>query len=264
MITSVQAKAIEATKKFFEIAYKTYGVKFDYTIKFDLRGTTAGTASYNRQYGTSELTNIVINYNNVLLTENEEDFLARTVPHEVAHVVAQRVFGLGFKRINHGPEWKHVMQVFGCDASRCHKYDVTNARVRTTKKFTVECGCRTHMVTQRVITRINAGATFTCRSCKGSIKITSTAPVVAPKKVNVVKPSPVKVVVKSETSPAVTTKKVKVVTGEKTNNLELAKQIYVEYFGSPRKVILEKMVAAGIKAGTAGAYYNKFANHNGM
>lgn len=79
--------------------------------------------------------------------ENQEDFIARTVPHEVAHLIDYIVNPQNFqssltltrtgrykrsKRDLHGADFKFIMTtVLGCnDGDRCHTYDTSNAAVK--------------------------------------------------------------------------------------------------------------------------------------
>jgi SprT protein len=114
------------------------------TVEYTQRGTTAGTAYYNKW---------MIKLNPVLLMENVDDFIKRTVPHELAHLVDFRVYqrhapeflsfasGRRAKRSVHGETWKYVMRLFGADPSRCHSYDTTNARVKNRVRYTYFCKC---------------------------------------------------------------------------------------------------------------------------
>lgn len=114
-------------------------------VRFDKRGTTAGTANSAKWE---------LNFNMVLLNENVEHFVKQTVAHEVAHLVDHQVFdshalrfdsrGRRKKRQPHGPNWKRVMMILGVPAKRCHNMDVSNARVarRKTETFDYHCsGC---------------------------------------------------------------------------------------------------------------------------
>lgn len=265
MTTSIQERVVQATKHYFDLAAKLYGVTFDYEILFNLRGTTAGQACYSRMYGGSELTNIRLRYNNVLMAENTEDFIDQTVPHEVAHIVAQRIFGSYTNKVCHGTGWKRVMEAFGKRATRCHDYDVSNARVRNVTRIEVTCGCRTHQVSKKVATKIQMGYGYRCKVCRSTLTVNATQPVVAkPVKKPVTTAPATRVVVKRDVPATPVVKKaVKVVTGKKVSALDQAKEIYMQNINSGRQAIIKAMVDAGIKAGTAGAYYNKFANHNG-
>lgn len=121
------------------------------TCSFDLRGRTAGQAYYKEHH---------VRVNAVLLTENAEAFMTRTLPHEVAHLVAHRLHGSSISA--HGPEWQAVMRAFGLEPSRCHSYDTSRARVGKTYRF--RCSCRTFEVTARRARNAMVGG-LRCRKC---------------------------------------------------------------------------------------------------
>lgn len=137
------------------------------TIRYDVRGTTAGYAS-----GAT-----LVRFNPILLMENLETFIARTVPHEVAHCIdaangdnhrkSWDVFSLRRgKRSIHGPSWQHIMKVFGVDDStRCHSYDVSNARVKTKSKFEYKCACcnKSYFVSSVLHNKMRMGQERWCR-----------------------------------------------------------------------------------------------------
>jgi SprT protein len=127
-------------------------------IRFDLRGRSAGMVRFAAGC-TPE-----IRYNPQLLAENEEQFLARTVPHEVAHLVVRELFGAAVRP--HGGEWKAVMGFFGADPSRCHDFDVSRSQVRRLPRFLYRCGCRCHELTSIRHRRIRNGQSYLCRACK--------------------------------------------------------------------------------------------------
>lgn len=131
-------------------------------IRFDLRGQAAGQARMPIRGRP------VIRYNPLLLEENTLDFLGRTVPHETAHVIANRLFGPRIRP--HGPEWVEVMNLFGADPQRCHDYDVERAATRRLRRHTYHCGCREHALSSIRHNRILAGQTYICRSCRRALK----------------------------------------------------------------------------------------------
>lgn len=127
-------------------------------IKFNLTGKAAGMAIFPHR------ANPIIRFNTQLLIENREAFLKRTVPHEVAHVIARGLFG---KRIKpHGQEWKQVMGLLGAEASRCHSYDVSRSVRRKLKRFTYHCQCRSHQLSSIRHNRVLQGQRYHCLSCK--------------------------------------------------------------------------------------------------
>jgi len=135
-------------------------------IKFTLRGRTAGRATTSRDYE-GFVSYIILNFNMVLLRENIETFLGRTVPHECAHSIAGLIFG---NVKSHGDIWKLVMKnILGVKPSRTHDYDVTNARVYNKTKFEWKCSCRSHIVGPVKHKKMMRNTTYFCKSCKSGL-----------------------------------------------------------------------------------------------
>jgi len=113
------------------------------TIVYKKRGTTAGTACYVTH---------TIDLNPALLMSNIEAFMKRTVPHELAHLITGIVYphtnqrSWGGKRSPHGSEWKSVMNVLGADPSRCHDYDTSAVKKRTSSYEYICEGCGESMM----------------------------------------------------------------------------------------------------------------------
>lgn len=61
--------------------------------------TTAGMAHYNEHR---------VEFSAELMWEHTEHFVKDTIPHEVAHIIAHRVFPNA--KQHHGPEWKNMLQ----------------------------------------------------------------------------------------------------------------------------------------------------------
>lgn len=159
----LQRLAVTRTRNLLARAAEHYGISPPQVeIRFDLRGQSAGMASHGAASG------LVIRYNPLLLRENGEDFLRRTVPHEVAHLITRLVFGLRCRP--HGEEWREVMAFFGADPSRCHNYDTSRARTRTLTQYPYACGCRDHALSSIRHNRARRGQRYLCRSCGGVLK----------------------------------------------------------------------------------------------
>ena len=132
-------------------------------IRFDLRGTAAGQA--RMRDGSFAL----IRYNAALLGLHPEVFVAETVPHEVAHVVAFTKHGACIRP--HGAEWQAVMRHFGVEPSRCHRYDVSKLRTRSLQRFLYRCGCGTHQISSIRHNRIcRQGTVYLCRRCRQPLR----------------------------------------------------------------------------------------------
>lgn len=153
----VDAKVLECIVIAENHFHRSFGFP---TIDYSLKGKTAGQAFYRQGK---------IKLNAILLLENTDDFINDTVPHEVAHLIDYAVNASNFgntarvaaqmqqlleqhryhnarKHSAHGPSWKAIMRLFGCEPSRCHNYDVTNSR-RKTRSYLYECTCCGQRVT---------------------------------------------------------------------------------------------------------------------
>lgn len=139
---SLHTKVRQKVQECIEAASDYYDRKFSMPlIVFDVTGRDAGRAHI---YDWS------VDFNRVLLVENEEDFLERTVPHEIAHLIDYKVNPKNFeciagtKRKLHGQTFKFIMtHVLGAkDANRCHTYDTSNTRrKKNTVKYQYRCTC---------------------------------------------------------------------------------------------------------------------------
>lgn len=151
--------------KIAECLYKAelkYGRSFPYpSVQYTLKGSVAGRAYYYEH---------MINLNSILLSENGQKFIDRTVAHEVAHLIAYRVYG---NRIRpHGREWASVMHTFGLEASRCHNYDVT--RTRRGKSYAYKCDCRVYQLSSIRHKRALDGTRYSCKSCHKKLVLDQT------------------------------------------------------------------------------------------
>ena len=137
----------------------------DASIDFSLRGRCAGQARVDCNGRTS------LRLNQQLLAENLEDFLSRTIPHEVAHLVVNwQARNRNQRPRPHGPEWQAVMQnCYNLSPKRCHSYQTTPARV-VPKPYLYTCNCREHRLTNIMHKRISRSYQALCKVCKAPIK----------------------------------------------------------------------------------------------
>lgn len=134
-------------------------------VIYTKRGSTAGTATFSKWE---------INLNPGLLIRNVDQFIERTVPHELAHLIADLMYPqqLGKKRDVHGDNWKRVCRILGMtDVSRCHSYDVSEVKlVRSTSKTVKwQCTCgKVLMLSPRKSASLDAAPMSMWHSkCKG-------------------------------------------------------------------------------------------------
>jgi SprT protein len=137
-----------------EVAKSKFGIIMDKpTIVYNLKGTKAGTASIQN----------VIRLNPVLLEQNVDEFIQRTVAHELAHILSYKLYGT----LAHDKYWKRVMVSFGVEPSRCHSYDVSNVqRAKHIKTFIYKCKCKEHIITSiRHNKIVKNGTKYSCCHC---------------------------------------------------------------------------------------------------
>jgi len=154
----LKRRAQQRTRELLSLASRRLGTSIpDPSIRFDLKGTSAG------QVRTLDGLAYRIRYNSLLLERNPQDFLAATVPHEAAHLVAFHLFGPKVRP--HGREWRAIMRLFDAEPRRCHNYDLEGLVTRRLRRYGYRCGCRYHSLTSIRHNRIRAGRTYLCRRC---------------------------------------------------------------------------------------------------
>ena len=131
-------------------------------LEYTKSGATAGTAQYNTY---------TLNFNPILLIENDDLFIQRTVPHEMAHLITHTLYP--DVSAHHGKDWKYVMRVLQvADSNRCHTYDVTNSK-RHQNKHQYSCdGCSkvfTALSTKRHNELVKNPNRYCCSVCRGAL-----------------------------------------------------------------------------------------------
>ena len=156
------------------------------TVVYALRGTTAGTANYATW---------TVDLNAGLLLQNVDEFIERTVPHEMAHLACHKIYpeshireyiggGRFSKRSPHGPKWQEIMRVMGVsDITRTHSYDVSTVKqVKATSRINPwACPCgKQFMLSTKMSNqlRTNPSARFHCRG-RTLVELVASAPVAA-------------------------------------------------------------------------------------
>lgn len=257
---AIKARVEKKLKDGIALAEKKYGQTFAMPkVTYDLRGRTAGTANYRTGH---------IRLNAVLLMENVEDFLDRTVPHELAHLITDKVYpeahdfaGLtitrrGIRRVArdvHGPRWQSVCLVLGMtDITRCHQYDVTNSKVVKSNGRTIEwkCACGEVLkLTPKKSAMLDANpGSLWHRGCRGRA-LTRVVPTTA--KVDLTQYGAV--MHTSLPKPVATVPTAPAYGGSK---LDQCKALYLKYSMLSRAEIIAKFVsAAGCTPAGASSYY---------
>lgn len=149
----LKAKIIEQTQVWYLLGCDAFKIQpKELTIEFGLRGATAGLAYPEENK---------IKYHLGIAMENQDEFVSMTVPHEVAHLIANAYFR---KNCGHNTQWQYVMRKFGLTPSRCHSYDVTRVSNKNIK-YTCQCGL-TFQIGKNLHGKIQGGSTHYCKKCK--------------------------------------------------------------------------------------------------
>ncbi len=131
-------------------------------VLFDLRGRAAGMYRVARREA-------VIRYNPYIFARYFEHGLHTTVPHEVAHYITDRLYGLAHVR-PHGREWRGVMQALGAEPRATTRFDLSGIPLRSQRRFAYRCDCSAHQLSTCRHNRIVTGmARYHCRSCGGEL-----------------------------------------------------------------------------------------------
>lgn len=128
----LRKKVEEKMKECYAIAAKHYKLSFEFPeIRYDIKSWMGGLAYYKKN---------LVRYNLILLVENEEDYIATTVPHEVAHLIAYKVWENDTtpnkkKLMPHGKIWKDVMGVLNVEPRVKHTYDCSSIERKARKRI---------------------------------------------------------------------------------------------------------------------------------
>jgi SprT protein len=151
----------------FKQAEDFYGRKFSRpnNIIFKRKGTWGGYCNFTKKELMFQLD---------FAEHHKEDFLNRTVPHEVAHWIDKEVNGYQYKggrRDIHGKSWQDIMiKVYGLEPSRCHNYDISVTKVKGGRNYVYECKCKEHHLSSIRHNRIRRGTIYSCNLCGGELK----------------------------------------------------------------------------------------------
>lgn len=137
-------------------------------IVYDLTNKTAGAFTYKNSTGP-----VKFRFNLAIAEKNLEAFLARTVPHEVAHYVdfmrngqKMRTHPSG-RRDMHGRYFKAIMQEMGVtDTSTYHAYDTSHVQTKRQRRWEYACSCTSYSIATVTHNRIQNGQERQCTKCK--------------------------------------------------------------------------------------------------
>ncbi len=158
-VSAVHKCIAECRDKLVQIRFPNMEkVPTDIKVYFDLSGAVAG-----RAYTVGDAR---IRINPALFKRYREGFFKSTIPHEYAHIVANKSHEC---QCHHDWRWQRVMIYLGVPPKRCHNYDVTGI-VKRRQRYAVYCDCTTHNITSVRLRRLRQGTAYRCKWCNTPIK----------------------------------------------------------------------------------------------
>ena len=155
-VLAATLECLQRAESLFDLGHKPIAVQFD------LRGRAAGMYRVARRRA-------VIRYNPYIFARYFDQGLAETVPHEVAHYITDRLFGLRHVR-PHGSEWRAVMRALGVEPRATAQFDLSDLPVRRQRRYTYQCACNSHELSACRHNRVRRGqARYHCRQCGGEL-----------------------------------------------------------------------------------------------
>lgn len=123
-------------------------------VRYTLKGDAAGCAHFETR---------LLDFNPELLTDNAEEFIEHTVPHEFAHLGVDAKHGK--VDFHHGREWQAMMKLFDVPPRITHTYQRKARRFHSWK-----CKCMMHHVSDSIHRKMKKGAEYLCVACSGPIR----------------------------------------------------------------------------------------------
>ncbi|MFT5421033.1 MAG: SprT protein [Candidatus Endobugula sp.] len=181
---AMQRRVSAEVKRYLPVAESLYQRPFaDIEVLFDLKGRAAGmyrvkapkvltTALTKRltrlpslDFGVSAQVQRSIRFNPWLFAKYPEDSWQNTIPHEVAHYIADCLYGIKAIR-PHGKEWQQIMRDLGAEPIVRAAYDLSGIPVRQVRRYLYRCQCRDVPLTSYRHQKIQRGLQrYRCRDC---------------------------------------------------------------------------------------------------
>ncbi len=169
-----QEEVVAEVHRLLRFAESHYQQSFEnIDVLFNLKGRAAGMYKVKQQrvkgsfFSRSEIHRYAcLRFNPWLFAKYPEDSWHNTIPHEVAHYLADCLYGLKSIR-PHGKEWQSIMADLGAEPIVRANYDMSNIPVRKTQSFLYRCQCREVSLSAYRHHKITNGLQrYLCRDCK--------------------------------------------------------------------------------------------------
>jgi SprT protein len=182
---AMQRRVSTEVKRYFSVAESLYQQPFaDIEVLFDLKGRAAGMYRVKAMkgvtkglmgfssldFGASAQVQRSIRFNPWLFAKYPEDSWQNTIPHEVAHYIADCLYGVKAIR-PHGKEWQQLMRDFGAEPIVRAAYDLSGIPVRQVRHYLYKCQCRDVPLTSYRHQKIQRGLQrYRCRDCSAELR----------------------------------------------------------------------------------------------
>jgi len=148
--------------------------KISCTVRYDLRGTRAGTAQLHYRLGapSNRKEDNVIYLNQGMLQDPalHQEMVDEVIPHELAHIAAGHLYP---HERGHGKQWRSIALSLGCSGKRTHNYDVTEHQVRKVRRLSYRCSnelcAKPYKLTVIRHNRVLKGRRYLCRHCRSAL-----------------------------------------------------------------------------------------------
>lgn len=163
------AVAAEATR-YMEMASSYYNIAIKpIPVLFNLKGKVAGMYRVKQvRFGKPYRE---IRFNPWIFAKYPEDSWCNTIPHEVAHYIADKLHG--FNNIKpHGKEWQQVMRSFGAEPLVRGSYSLEGIPRRAVKYYDYRCNCRQVQLSSYRHRKIQKGLQiYRCVDCHAPLEL---------------------------------------------------------------------------------------------
>jgi len=189
---AMQDKVIDEVTRYLAIAELLYDQPMpNIPVLFDLKGKTAGMYRVKTSRPTGNVGKVssrlpslmldvlaagmtserLIRFNPWLFAKYPDDSWCNTIPHEVAHYITDRLYGINRIR-PHGNEWQKVMIDLGAEPIVKANYDLAGIPTRQIKRFPYQCECRIVDLTTYRHKKIQSGRQrYRCRDCSAELSL---------------------------------------------------------------------------------------------
>jgi len=165
---SMQERVVNEFERYRLYAASVFNQTFaSLPVRFDLKGRAAGMYCVKSYKGNIERS---IRFNPWLFAKYPDDSWENTIPHELAHYIADCLYGMRTIR-PHGKEWKSIMHSLGAEPVVRASYNLDGIPVRQVKRYLYRCDCRDIPLSSYRHKKIQSGMQrYRCKDCLSDLQ----------------------------------------------------------------------------------------------